>query len=169
MRRITLLACAATALCAALALSATANAQSTTLGQLKSVVYGGEQAVTALPSGPTVRPADAADFRQHWDRDLVATNVFRFQRQGFNACLRVPDTVAANQIAAVAVASCSGTRAQWRRTFSPGTGDLYVNVATGHRMAPVLYFDNTVQDTIAAVPGSIAMNPPFLNWTFEAL
>lgn len=174
MKRITFLAFAATALCAALVMSSTANAQSTTLGQVKSVVYAefptaDGQAVTALPTGPSVRPTNDADFRQRWDRELVTTNVFRFRRQGFNACLRVPDAVSANQFAAVAVASCSGTRAQWRRTFSPGTGDLYVNVATGHKMAPVLCFDNTCQDNLGAMPGSIVFNPPFLNWTFEAL
>jgi hypothetical protein len=169
MRRSPILAFAAAAVCGALALSSTASAQSTTLGQLKSVVYSGQQAVTALPTGPTVRPVNTADFRQHWDRGLVSTNVFRFQRQGFNACLRVPDNVAASQVAPIALASCSGTRAQWRRTSSPGLGDLYVNVATGHRMGPVFYVGDTVADKLTAYPGSIAINPPFLNWTFEAL
>ena len=83
----------------------------------------------------------------------MTTFVFGFQRQGFNACLRVPDSVGVNQIAAIAVASCSGTRAQWRRTFSPGSGELDVTVATGHRLAPVLFSDNTSQDIIGAMPG----------------
>ena len=113
----------------------------------------GQQAVTALPTGPTVRPVNTADFRQHWDRGLVSTNVFRFQRQGFNACLRVPDNVAASQVAPIALASCSGTRAQWRWTSSPGIGDLYVNVATGHRMGPVFYVGDTVADKLTAYPG----------------
>jgi hypothetical protein len=169
MRRSPILAVAAAAVCGALAFSSTASAQSTTLGQLKSVVYASQQAVTALPAGPTVRPVNAADFKQHWDRDLVSPNVFRFQRQGFNACLRVPDNVAASQIAPITLASCSGTRAQWRRTSSPGVGDLYVNVATGHRMGPVFFVGDTVADKLTAYPGSIAFNPPFLNWAFEAL
>jgi hypothetical protein len=36
-------------------------------------------------------------------------------------------------------------------------------------MGPVFYVGDTVADKLTAYPGSIAINPPFLNWTFEPL
>lgn len=171
MRRLHLLLAALASLCAVLALSATANAQSTTLGQLKSVSNSGD-AVTALPTGvPAVRPDNDADFRQHWHRDLVSTNVFRFQRQGFiNACLRVPDTATTTDFSPIAIGSCSGTRAQWRRTFAAGTGDHYVNVATGQVMAPDFCFITCHGGLVAwAGPASTYDGATLMNWTFQAL
>jgi hypothetical protein len=172
MRRIHVLLAAFASLCAVLALSSSANAQSVTLGQLKSVSTSGN-AVTALPTGvPAVRPDNDADFRQHWDRELVSTSVFRFSRQGFfNACLRVPDTAKSTDFTAIAIGSCSGTRAQWRRTPAPGTGDYYVNVATAQVMAPDLCIF-TCQDGLVAWPGPTSTYDsatPLMNWTFQAL
>ena len=168
LHRLSPLAVVFVALAGVLALSSTANAQSTAPVQIKSVAQSG--AISNLPGGLAIAPDNNSDFRQRWDRELVSSGVFRFKLQGTNACLRVAAGVAPSALGGVALGSCSGTGAQWRRTASPGVGDFYVNVASGHAIAPDFCF-GVCRGRVTAVPGDSIQffEPRFLNWTFDAL
>jgi hypothetical protein len=163
------------ALAGVLALSSTANAQSTSTVQMK---YSGTatsevgKAVTALDTGGAgLQPLNTANFRQRWQRDNLGANVFRFDRAGFsNACLRVPNSLAPSAGGTIEVGSCSGTRAQWRRQFAAGAGDIYVNVGTGHVLSPELCIAGPCSGRIGVLPSSIVGGATDLfRWTTTIL
>lgn len=148
------------AIAAVLALSSTAHAQSTSTVQMK---YSGSltsevgKAVTALNGGAAaLQPSNTANFRQRWQRDNLGANVFRFSRFGFsNACMRVPNALAPSAGGGLELGSCSGTRAQWRREFAAGAGDMYVNVATNHVLSPEICIIGPCDNQLGLFPKSI--------------
>jgi hypothetical protein len=158
-KRLSPLAIVFIAIAAVLALSSTANAQSTSTvlfkysGSLESEVG---KAVTASGSNATLQPANSLNFTQRWQRENAGTNEFRFNRAGFaNACLRVPSTMSSTDAGGVQIGSCSGTRAEWRRVFAAGAGDMYVNVATGHVLTPPICIIGPCSNQIGLLPRAI--------------
>jgi hypothetical protein len=156
------------ALTAVLALSTSANAQSTNTVQVKS----GTNAKLAL-NNKTLRmvPDFNNDFQQRWTREKVTSTTFRLARAGSVSCLRVAAGVPSNNVASLTFGSCSGARAQWRLVAAAGAGDLLVNVETNHAMIQGLCFAGACTNQAIGVPRADAglFDPSERNWALEII
>ncbi|HEX6020535.1 MAG TPA: hypothetical protein VFZ00_00975 [Solirubrobacter sp.] len=155
LRRLSPLALILIALTALLAPTPSARAQSSVPVQIRAHGTGDPSLAARAEFDGKVRfKADNNnDFRQRWQREQVTTGVFRFALAGTNSCIRIPNTLPAGDVAEIAVGSCSGTGAQWRRVAVSGPGDYYRNVATSHHLSTDLCIFETCSDKMFAMPG----------------
>ena len=116
----------------------------------------------------TVRPSNAANFRQRWQVEPAANGLVRYRNSALGSCLVTPVGATASSVNPVALGPCFGIGARnlWSSLSFSTSGRLLKSAQTGQLVAAPLCIDASPCDNLArVVPASFSPALDFvLRW-----